>query len=170
MKKRYTKKQITEAIAYWQKQLKTVTESSGYSSRLLTEVPVTAILDSLDVFDECASWSKMSGADSYKTKFSGESAQKVASAFSGASDFSLKFLGISSVMSREEYAEYAEEQESDRSYDDYIDDEVCLLKDALSRKQLVGSLFKPREVLVIDNVVFNDKPGKTVLVVPYAMQ
>ena len=131
-------------------------------------MPVTAVLDSLDVFDECASWSKISGADSYKTKFSGESAQKVASAFSGARDYSLKLLGISNVMSREEYAEYAEQHESDKSYDDYIDDEMYMLKDALSRKQLVGSLFKPRKVLVIDNVVFNDKPGKTVFVVPYA--
>ena len=32
MKKTYTKKQITEAIAYWKKQLKTVSESSDYSS------------------------------------------------------------------------------------------------------------------------------------------
>ena len=73
-------------------------------------------------------------------------------------------------MSREEYAEYAEQHESDKSYDDYIDDEMYMLKDALSRKQLVGSLFKPSKVLVIDNVVFNDKPGKTVFVVPYEMQ
>lgn len=29
MKKKYTKKQITEAIAYWQKQLKTMNESSS---------------------------------------------------------------------------------------------------------------------------------------------
>ncbi len=36
MKKRYTKKQITEAIAYWEKQLKIVNES-------LTDVGVESI-------------------------------------------------------------------------------------------------------------------------------
>lgn len=31
MKKKYTKKQITEAIAYWKKQLKTINESHDYT-------------------------------------------------------------------------------------------------------------------------------------------
>lgn len=41
MKKKYTKKQITEAIAYWQKQLKTMNESSSdatYKCVAITQV------------------------------------------------------------------------------------------------------------------------------------
>lgn len=34
MKKKYTKKQITEAIAYWEKQLKLMNESAYYSEKL----------------------------------------------------------------------------------------------------------------------------------------
>lgn len=170
MNKKYTKKQITEAIAYWKKQLKMMNESAdSSSSSTVKNVSLVALLDSFEVFDECASWSENTGASSYLTKFTGEAAQKIASVFSNEDKLSIKLLGIAKVMSAEEYAEYAEQHESDVSYDDYISNEIYTLEDTLSNQNRVCTEFKAASVLVVDNVIWEGKPGKTVLVVPYAV-
>lgn len=170
MKKKYTKKQIIEAIAYWQKRLQMMNESaSSSSSSTVKNVSLIALLDSFEVFDECASWSEKIGVDSYLAKFTSEAAQKIASIFSGEDKFSIKLLGIAKVMSAEEYAEYAEQNESDVSYDDYISNETTKLEDALSNRNRVYTEFKAAGVLAVDNIMWEGKPGKTVLVVPYAV-
>ena len=165
--KKYTTKQITETIKYWQKQLNESFETLDQRYAPAKSISLVEVLESLDVFDECGRLSDVSGIESYHAKYTSAAEAKLKAAFSKASRFHIKLFGLVKVMSSQEYAVYVEDYDISTSYKDYLDNEIYKLKEALHENKSNSSVFDANGVVVVDDVAWDSKPGKTVLVVPY---
>lgn len=170
IERRYTKKQILESLYHWMGELKKLEESTLPADKNpeVKQLLLEQLLDELDIFDEWGSWSDVSGPSLSLVKFSDESLQKLKEAFAGMGHWK-KALGLSKVMSREEYVEETQYWDGRvPSYEDYIEDEIYKFEEAFERDGF-SKLFKPAKVLVLDNVQLNHDSGKTVLAALYAI-
>lgn len=156
MKKQYTKKQITEAIAYWKKQLSKLNESSQ-----ATDLQLDKVLSSTELFDACAMWPNAA------TQFRMPPAAVDAKAFSQKRGL-VKAIGVCIVLSKEKYEDEDElEIHHNKPYEDYIEDEELTLIEAFSNSELMKA-FTPARTILVDGIELDFKKCSA-LVVPYTI-
>ena len=140
MKKQYTKKQITEAIAYWKKQLKKLNESNN-----ATNLSIVTILNALDWFDACALWPDAIS----QMRMPKEAVNAIGAVFEKYHG-KTKAIGVRTVLSRQEYEDEIE-MHNDRPYEDYLDDEKYKFLEAFDDNDLRKAL-KPSELILVDGI------------------
>ena len=158
MKKQYTKKQITEAIAFWKKQLDKLNESG--ESIAVTSLQLDNVLDALGIFDACAMWPKATT----QLKMPKDAINSVFAAFS--SEYGkIKAVGVHIVISREQYEDEIE-MHNGHPYEDYIDNEKYRLAEQFDIP--IKEVFTPKDFILVDGIEVDFKKCSA-FIVPYAI-
>ena len=164
MKKQYTKKQITEAIAYWKKQL----NEDVNEENVVTLVPIISILEKAEIFDFCGLWSG-NGSFISGIKFSQDSIRQLNSAFAKYQGSSYnKFACLFKVLSRSEFDEQAEYY-NDIPYEQYIDNTIYKIQEVFDDNP-IKEILTPHNMTTIDDVVVDGKPGCSFIAALYVFQ
>lgn len=123
MKTRYTKKQICEAIAHWQRVLRE-DYNEGQKAEA-NEISLYSLIDDLRVFDYFETYgskpSRLSTSNMKLPAYAEDALKKALNAPNALMSAPCA-LCLSFIMSKDEYAEHADEHSS-ISYEDYIENE-----------------------------------------------
>lgn len=167
IKSKYTKDQILEALNFWKSKLEESMASD--ESKSVTWISIEELLEQLEIFDNYGDWSEVSGPNIGLVKFTDETLKQLKNEFSEFKYYR-KGIGLITVMSRAEYEEETKYWDDDNPtpYEDYLEDEIYKMQEYFE-KNVITQLFKPKKVLVFDDVTLNHEEGKTVLAALYAI-
>lgn len=134
----------------------------------VTVVPIVSILEKADKFDFCGSWPG-NGSFVWGIKFSQDSIRQLNSAFAKYQGSSYnKFICLNKVLSRSQFDEQAEYY-NNIPYEHYIDDAKFVIQEAFDDYPILEAL-KPCDMIIVDDVVANDKPGCSFIAALYVFQ